>query len=107
MSSKLSITYYSSRENLGVISDEEYERFKNLLSEALQEEWPDAEITIDDDDEPSIDVSGVDADYAADVEGRVHDIVSELVESGDWEEAEDELYGDEDDLIEEEDEDEY
>jgi hypothetical protein len=105
MANKLSITYYSSRDNLGVVSDEEYESFKNLLFDALQLEWPDADVNVEDDDEPSIDVSGVDAVFAADVEGRVHDIVNDLVETGEWEE-EDELYAEEDDLVEEE-EDEY
>jgi hypothetical protein len=105
MANKLSITYYSSRDNLGVVSDEEYESFKNMLFDALQEEWPDADVNIEDDDEPSIDVSGVDAGFASDVEGRIHDIVNDLVETGEWEEEED-LFADEEDIVEEE-EDEY
>ena len=105
MASKLSLTYYSSRESLGVVSDEEYEHFKNLLFDTLQEEWPDADVTVEDDDEASVDVSGVDANFASDVEGRVHDIVSDLIDSGDWEEEED-LYAEEDEIVEKE-EDEY
>jgi hypothetical protein len=105
MANKLSITYCSSRENLGVVSEEEYESFKNMLFDALQEEWPDADVNIEDDDEQSIDVSGVDASFASDVEGRIHDIVTDLVETGDWEEEED-LFADEEDIVEEE-EDEY
>jgi hypothetical protein len=105
MANKLSITYFSSRDNLGVVSDEEYESFKNLLFDALQEEWPDADVNVEDDDESSVDVSGVEASFASDVEGRVQDIINDVVESGDWEE-EDDLYADEEEDIVDEGEDE-
>lgn len=107
MASKLAITYSASRDQLGMVSEEEFQRFKDQLLEAFQEEWPDATVTIDDDEEANLDLDGIGGQAEQDVRDRVEDIVSETIESGDWEDEEDDLYEDEDEVDDEEEEDQY
>ena len=59
MASTLSINHYTSHEPLGIVSDEEYQRFKDQLLGELQEEWPDAIVSIEDDEELRTEVNGV------------------------------------------------
>jgi len=70
MASRLAITYYASRDMLGMVSDEEYERFKDQLLEALQEEWPDSQISIEDDEEAGVEIDGVQGQAEQDVRDR-------------------------------------
>lgn len=102
MASKLAITYYASRDMLGMVSDEEYERFKDLLLEALQEEWPDSLISIEDDEEAGVEINGVKGQAEQDVRDRVEDIVNETADSGAWQDEEEDPYAEEEDLDEEE-----
>jgi hypothetical protein len=51
MASTLSIAYFANHDLLGVVSEEEYERFKSQLLQAFQEEWRDAPVSIDYDEE--------------------------------------------------------
>ena len=44
MSRQLVITYYADRDMLGLVSDEDYEAFKDILLEQLHKEWPKASI---------------------------------------------------------------
>jgi hypothetical protein len=46
MSNQLVIAYFASQDMLGVATDEEYGRFKGLVVEAFQAEWPDAMISV-------------------------------------------------------------
>ena len=107
MAAKLSITYSTSRDLLGMVSEEEYQRFKDQLMQAFQEEWPDATVNIEDDEESFLDLDGIGGQAEQDVRDRVEDIVSEVVESGDWEDEEDVLYEEEDEADNEEEEDQY
>jgi hypothetical protein len=107
MASKLAITYSASRDQLGMVSEEEFQRFKDQLLEAFQEEWPDATVAIEDDEEARLDLDGIGGQAEQDVRDRVEDIVSEAIESGDWEDEEDDLYEDEDEVDDEEEEDQY
>ncbi len=104
MASELSITYYVSHDMLGVPSDDELERFKDLLLEALQDEWPEAQISIEDDEDERAEIDGPSGQFLQDVEDRVDDIVDETLESGDWRDDED-LFGDEEDAKLDDDED--
>ncbi len=97
MADNLAITYYASRDILGVVSDEEYATFKDLLLEALQDEWPDAQISIEDDEDAMLEVEGLGGQAEQDVRDRIEDIVAELVESADWQEEDDFLAEDEED----------
>lgn len=107
MATKLAITYSASRDQLGMVSEEEFQRFKDQLLEAFQEEWPDATVTLEDDEEARLDLDGIGGQAEQDVRDRVEDIVSETIESGDWEDEEDDLYEDEDEVDDEEEEDQY
>lgn len=107
MASKLAITYSASRDQLGMVSEEEFQRFKDQLLEAFQGEWPDATVTIEDDEEANLDLDGIGGQAEQDVRDRVEDIVSEAIESGDWEDEEDDLYEGEDEVDDEEEEDQY
>jgi len=107
MAAKLSITYSTSRDLLGMVSEEEYQRFKDQLLEAFQEEWPDATVTIDDDEESFLDLDGISGQAEQDVRDRVEDIVSAVVEDAAWQDEEDEFYEEEDKADSEEEEDEY
>jgi hypothetical protein len=102
MASKLAITYYASRDMLGMVSDEEYERFKDLLLDTFQEEWPDAQVSIEDDEEAGVDIDGVKGQAEQDVRDRVEDIVNETADSGAWQDEEDDLYGEEEEIEEDE-----
>ncbi|HWQ37485.1 MAG TPA: hypothetical protein VNM24_02590 [Burkholderiales bacterium] len=102
MASKLEITYYASRDMLGMVSDEEYERFKDMLLDAFQEEWPDAQITIEDDEEAYVDLDGVSGDAEQDVRDRVEDIVNDVIDSGAWQDEEEDPYAEEEEFDEDE-----
>ena len=104
MASTLSITHYTSHEPLGVVSDEEYQRFKDQLLEAFREEWPDAIVSIEDDEEPYTEVDGVSGQAEQDVRDRMDDIVNEVIDSGDWREEEEDPYDEEEELDDEEEE---
>ena len=95
MANDLSITYYVSHDMLGVPSDEALERFKDLLLEALQDEWPDAQISIEDDEDERAEIDGPSGQFLQDVEDRVNDIVDEILEGGAWRDEEEDLFGDE------------
>lgn len=99
MANDRSITYYVSHEMLGVPSDEEVERFKDALLEALQDEWPEALVAIEDDEDAHADISGLSGQLLQDVQDRVDDIVNEILDSGEWREEEDDLFGDEEEEI--------
>jgi hypothetical protein len=98
MASTLSIAYFANHDLLGLVSDEEYEKFKGQLLQALQEEWPDATITIDDDEEVYVEIEGISGQAELDVRSRISDIVNEVIDSGDWQEEEEEFYDEDDDV---------
>jgi len=100
MASALSIAYFANHDLLGVASEEEYERFKSQLLQALQEEWPDATITIDDDEEVYLETEGISGQAELDVRSRIADIVNEVIDSAEWKDEEEEFYEtDEDESI--------
>ena len=93
MSRQLVITYYADRDMLGLVSDEDYEAFKDILLEQLHKEWPKAALTIDDDEHASVEVEIVDGDYPtakaeqearSDIESRVHEIANDVIEEREW-----------------------
>lgn len=96
MASTLSIAYFANHDLLGVVSEEEYERFKGQLLQAFQEEWPDATVTIDDDEEVYVETGGITGQAELDVSGRIADIVNEVIDSGEWQEDEEDFYDEED-----------
>ena len=102
MASTLSITHYASHEPLGIVSDEEYQRFKDQLLDAFQEEWPEAIVSIEDDEEPYTEVDGVSGQAEKDVRDRMDDIVNEVIDSGDWRDEEEDPYNEEEELDSEE-----
>ena len=104
MASTLSIFHYTSHEPLGIVSDEEYQRFKDQLLVAFQEEWPDAVVSIEDDEEPRTEVNGVSGQAEKDVRDRIEDIVNEVIDSGDWRDEEEDPYEEEEELDDEEEE---
>lgn len=104
MPSELSITYYVSHDMLGVPSDDELEHFKDQLLEALQDEWPEAQISIEDDEDERAVIDGPSGQFLQDVEDRVDDIVDEVLESGDWRDDED-VFDEEEDVELDDDED--
>ncbi len=104
MASTLSITHYTSHEPLGIVSDEEYQRFKDQLLAAFQDEWPDAIVSIEDDEEPYTEVDGVSGQAEQDVRDRIEDIVNEVIDSGDWREEDEGPYEEEEELDDEEEE---
>ncbi|NIO39745.1 MAG: hypothetical protein GTO41_05840 [Burkholderiales bacterium] len=95
MANDLSITYYVSQDMLGVPSDEELERFKDLLLDALQDEWPDAQISIEDSEDEHVEIDGPSGQFLQDVEDRVNDIVDGVLEGSAWQDEEEDLFGDE------------
>jgi hypothetical protein len=97
MASSLSIAYFANHDLLGVVSEEEYEQFKSQLLQALQEEWPDATVTIDDDEDVYFETKGIGGQAELDVRSRVADIVKEVIDSGDWQEEEEDFFDDEED----------
>ena len=92
MASTFSIGYFANHDLLGVSTDEEYEKFKAQLLQAFQEEWPNASISIDDDEEVYVETSGISGQAELDVRSRVADIVNEVIDSGDWREDEEDFY---------------
>jgi hypothetical protein len=93
MSRQLVITYYADRDMLGLVSDEDYEAFKDILLEHLHKEWPKASTTVDDGEHASVEVEIVDGDYPtakaeqearSDVEARVHEIANDVIEEREW-----------------------
>jgi hypothetical protein len=112
MARQLSITYFADRDMLGLVSDEDYEQFKDLLLEALHKEWPKAAISIEDGEHAGSEVefangefpsAKAEKDAKSDVEARVHEIANDVIEEREW--ASDEEYdGYDDDLDDELDE---
>ena len=98
MANDLTITYFVSHDMLGVPSDEEVEHFKDLLLDGLQDEWPEAQIAIEDDEDAHANISGLSGQSLQDVQDRVDDIVNEILDNGAWEEEEESLFSDDDDL---------
>ena len=96
MAIDLTITYFVSHEMLGVPSDEEVEHFKDLLSEGLQDEWPEAQVAIEDDEAARAQISGLSGQSLQDVQDRIDDIVNEMLDAGAWKEEEDSLFGEDD-----------
>jgi hypothetical protein len=109
MSRQLVITYYADRDMLGLVSDEDYEAFKDILLEQLHKEWPKGAITIEDGEHAGVEVEIVDGDYPtakaeqearSDVESRVHEIANDVIEEREW--ATEEEYDSYDDELDEE-----
>lgn len=92
MASTLSIAYFANHDLLGVVSEEEYEHFKGELLQALQKEWPDAAITIEDDEEVYVETEGISGQAELDVRSRIADIVNEVIDSAEWKDEEEEFY---------------
>ncbi|HVY07989.1 MAG TPA: hypothetical protein VHB46_18580 [Burkholderiales bacterium] len=108
MASTFTISYYANHDLLGVVSEEEYERFKEQLLQAFQEEWPDATVSVDDDEEVYFETEGLSGQAEQDVKGRIADIVSEVIDSGDWQDEEEDFYDeDEEDVGDVEEKDDY
>jgi hypothetical protein len=93
MARQLHITYYADRDMLGLVSDEDYEQFKDILLEALHKEWPKASLSVDDGEHASVEVEFVNADFPdakaeqeakSDVEARVHEIANDVIEEREW-----------------------
>lgn len=93
MSRQLVITYYADRELLGLVSDEDYETFKDLLLEALHKEWPKASVSVDDGEHAYAEIDLVpgekgedklDEQARADVEARVTEIANEVIDDREW-----------------------
>jgi len=100
MASTFSITYFANHDLLGVVSEEEYELFKSQLLQALQDEWPDAAISIEDDEEVYVETEGVSGQAELDVRNRIADIVDEVIDSEQWKDEEEDFYeGDEDESL--------
>ena len=109
MARQLNITYFADRDMLGLITDEDYEQFKDILLEALHKEWPKATVAVEDGEHASVEVEFVESDFPSgkaeqearsDVEARVHEIANDVIEEREW--ASDEEYEeyDEDDFDE-------
>ena len=96
MAQDLTITYYVSQEMLGVPSDEELERFKDLLLDSLLEEWPEAQIEIEDEENAYADISGLSGQSLQDVEDRIDDIVNSILEANAWRDEDDSPFGEDD-----------
>ncbi|HZP88431.1 MAG TPA: hypothetical protein VFB54_16585 [Burkholderiales bacterium] len=93
MARQLNIVYTADRDMLGMVSDEDYEQFKDLLLEALLKEWPKATIAVDDGEHAAVDVQFADGDFPSekalrdaisDVESRVHEIANDVIEEREW-----------------------
>jgi hypothetical protein len=106
MSRQLVITYYADRELLGLVSDEDYETFKDLVLEALHKEWPKAAVTVDDGEQAHVEIELVAGDKGEavldqqarnDVESRVFEIANEVVDNREWATEEFETYDEDDD----------
>jgi len=93
MSRQLVITYYADRDMLGLVSDEDYEAFKDILLEQLHKEWPKGAVAVDDGEHAGVDVDVSEGDYPnakaeqeakSDVEARVHEIANDVIEEREW-----------------------
>lgn len=104
MTARLTINYFASHDMLGLVSEEEYQRFKDQLLAALQEEWPDAGVTIEDDEDAYVDLDGISGQAEKDVRDRIEDIVNEVIDSGNWQDEEEEFFEEEEDLDDDEEE---
>lgn len=103
MSRQLVITYFADRDMLGLISDEDYEAFKDLLLEQLHKEWPKAAVAVDDGEHAGVDIEITEGDFKdakaeqeakSDVESRVHEIANDVIEEREWATEEYENYDD-------------
>jgi spore coat protein CotH len=101
MNRALVINYYADRELLGLVSDEDYEAFKDLLLEELHKEWPKAAVTVDDGEQASIEVDlatdakaedTLDDQSRLDVETRVQEIANEVIDNREWATEQQESY---------------
>lgn len=104
MADTLTITYYASRDALGTVSDEEYSNFKEMLLEALQDEWPDAQVSVEDDEDALLEVDGLSGQAEQDVRDRIEDIVNDLLETADWQDEDDDFLVEEEEIEEDENE---
>jgi hypothetical protein len=109
MARQLNITYFADRDMLGLVSDEDYEAFKDLLLEALHKEWPKAAVSVDDGEHAGVEVEFVDGEFpsekaqreaVSDVEARVHEISNDVIEEREWA-TEEEFEGYDEELDEE------
>jgi hypothetical protein len=109
MAKQMNVTYFADRDMLGLVSEEDYEQFKDLLLEALHKEWPKATIGIDDGEHASVEVEFANGEFGdaraelearSDVESRVHEIANDVIEAREWA-TETEYEGYDDDLDEE------
>ena len=103
MSRQLVITYFADRDMLGLVSDEDYEAFKDLLLEQLHKEWPKAAVAVDDGEHAGVDIEITEGDFKdakaeqeakSDVESRVHEIANDVIEEREWATEEYENYDD-------------
>ena len=109
MARQLNIVYNADRDMLGLVTDEDYEQFKDLLLEAMHKEWPKASIAVEDGEHASVDVSIANGDFPSakaeqeaksDVESRVHEIANDVIEEREWA-TEEEYEGYDEDLDDE------
>jgi hypothetical protein len=93
MARQMNITYFADRDMLGLVSEEDYEQFKDLLLEALHKEWPKATIAVDDGEHASVEVEFANGEFGnaraelearSDVEARVHEIANDVIEAREW-----------------------
>ena len=96
------------RDMHGLVTDEDYEQFKDILLEALHKEWPKATLAIEDGEHASVDVEFAEGDFpndkalreaVSDVESRIHEIANDVIEEREWA-TEEEYEGYDDDLEE-------
>ena len=93
MARQLNITYFADRDMLGLVSDEDFEQFKDMLLEAMHKEWPKASIAVDDGEHASVEVEFINGDFPdakarqeakSDVEARVHEIANDVIDAREW-----------------------
>ena len=93
MARQLNITYFADRDMLGLVSDEDYEQFKDILLEALHKEWPKAAVAVEDGEHAGVEVGFADggfpsakaeAEAKSDVESRVHEIANDVIDEREW-----------------------
>jgi hypothetical protein len=93
MARQLNITYSADRDMLGLVSDEDYETFKDLLLEALHKEWPKAAVSVEDGEHAAVGVEFIEGGFPnekaqreamSDVEARVHEIANDIIEEREW-----------------------
>lgn len=108
MARQLSITYLANQNMLDLVSDEDYEQFKDILLEALHKEWPKATLAVEDGEHAAVEVVFADGDFPnekalqeamSDVESRVHEIANDVIEEREWA-TEEEYEGYDEDLEE-------